>query len=398
MPAGGFEPIVGPAHVRESGGETLDGVPVEATVRPGTAGEVAACLGRAREQGLALVPSGGGTKLGWANPLDARRVVRLDLRRLRDLSLDPDEGIATVGAGAELGVLARAAAESGKRVLVDGPQEGATLGGTLASDPPAARASPPRATSYEVLGATVALTNGTLARAGGKVVKNVTGFDLVRLYVGSFGTLCVMTELVLRLRPRPERRQVMVLEGGSLADLLAVAQEVRLSGAGPEGLAVLPRRAPPRLVYLLEGAEADVERRARCGPGEPGAETDWEEARRVLAEPGPAPCRLRVAARPSDTLAVADAVAGAGGEDARSLLLPLAGVALADVDAAGAPRLFEEAASNEWTLRLERAPLDLRRRLDAFGPPPATLPLMRALKQRFDPDRILSPGRFVGRL
>jgi glycolate oxidase FAD binding subunit len=398
MPAGGFEPIVGPANVADADGESLDGVPVEVTVRPGTPEEVASCLGRAREERLAVVPCGGGTKLGWANPLDAKRAVRLDLTRLRDLRLDPDEGIAMLGAGVGVEALMRAAGEVGKRVFLDGAREGATLGGTLASDPVAAEAALDRGRCYEVLGATSALANGTLAAAGGKVVKNVTGFDLVRLYLGSFGTLCVLTDVVLRLRPLPEQRRVMVLEAESLEEALAVAHEIRLAGAGPEGLAVLPCGSRPRLVCLLEGADADVDRRARSGPGEVGAGEEWERVRRVLGEPGSAPCRMRVSARPSDTRALADAVAGAAGSDAPSLLLPLGGVVVADVGVDAAPRLFEAAASHGWSVRIERAPLDLRRRLDAFGSEPATLPLMRAVKQRFDPDRILSPGRFVGRL
>jgi len=94
-----FESIVGSENVQRSEGDAIDGVPVEASVRPGSPAEVAACLARARDDRIAVVPSGAGTKLDWANPLDAKRVVRLDLRRLRDASLDPDEGIASVGAG-----------------------------------------------------------------------------------------------------------------------------------------------------------------------------------------------------------------------------------------------------------------------------------------------------------
>jgi glycolate oxidase FAD binding subunit len=354
---------------------------------------------RAREEHLAVVPSGGGTKLGWANPLDAKRVVRLDLRRLRDASLDPDEGIATVGAGLAVEDLVRAASETGKRVLCDASRPGATLGGTLASDPVTADASLDRRPPYEALGVTAALTNGTVAVAGGKVVKNVTGFDLVRLYAGSFGTLCVITELVLRLRPIPERRRVTVLEAGSLGAALAVAHEVRLDGEGPEGLAILPATPRPRLLCLLEGADADVARRAEHGPGEAGRDEDWEEVQRALGEEGvPAPCRLRLAARPSDTGELAAEVADVAGAEALRLLLPRPGIALADVDEDAAARLFDVAASHGWVIRIERAPLEVRQRLDVFGPEPTALPLMRSLKQRFDPDRILSPGRFVGRI
>ena len=99
-----------------------------------------------------------------------------------------------------------------------------------------------------------------------------------------------------------------------------------------------------------------------------------------------------------ESIALASAVADVAGADALRLLLPRLGIALADVDETAAAGLFETAASQGWAFRIERAPLEVRRRLDVFGPEPATLPLMRSLKQRFDPDRILSPGRFVGGL
>lgn len=391
-----FESIVGSENVQRSEGDAIDGVPVEASVRPGSPAEVAACLARARDEPIAVVPTGAGTKLDWANPLDAKRVVRLDLRRLRDATLDPDEGIASVGAGLAVKELARAASERGKRVLCGASHSAATLGGTFASDALAADTSLDRRFCYEVLGVGAALANGTLSFAGGKVVKNVTGFDLVRLYAGSFGTLCVVTELVLRLRPLPERRQVTVLEPASLDAALAAAHQVRLEGEGPEGVAILPGATGPRLLCLLEGADADVAHRVELGPGEAGTDEDWEPVQRALAEGGSAACRLRLAARPSDASVLASAVADAAGADALRLLLPRLGIALADVDETAAAGLFETAASEGWALRIERAPLEVRRRLDVFGPEPATLPLMRSLKQRFDPDRILSPGRFVG--
>jgi glycolate oxidase FAD binding subunit len=187
MSASGFESIVGAAHVEAVEAASLDAVPVQALVRPADAEQLAACLAHAREQGLAVVPTGGGSKLDGANPLDAERCVRLDLRRLDRLDLDPDEGIASVGAGACLADLQAAARERGKRVLFPGARPGATLGGTFSSDEIDPDASPDRHAAYEVLGATAALADGTLARAGGSVVKNVTGFDLVRLYAGAFG-------------------------------------------------------------------------------------------------------------------------------------------------------------------------------------------------------------------
>jgi glycolate oxidase FAD binding subunit len=395
MSASGFESIVGAAHVEAVEAASLDAVPVQALVRPADAEQLAACLAHARERGLAVVPTGGGSKLDGANPLDAERCVRLDLRRLDRLDLDPDEGIASVGAGACLADLQAAARERGKRVLFPGARPGATLGGTFSSDEVDPDASPDRHPAYEVLGATAALADGTLARAGGSVVKNVTGFDLVRLYAGAFGTLVVVTDLVVRLRPLPERALVRRLDAPDLAAAIAAAHERRLRGPGPEALAIRPTGAGAALFTRLEGAADDVERRAADDDGETAPEADWEALRRVAAEPGDAACRVRLGARSSDVRALAESVASAVGADALVLLLPLVGSVLADVPEPSAERLLEVARENGWVFRLERAPLALRRRIDAFGPPPATLPLMRELKRRFDPERLLSPGRFV---
>jgi glycolate oxidase FAD binding subunit len=397
MSASGFESIVGAAHVEAVEAASLDAVPVQALVRPADAEQLAACLAHARERGLAVVPTGGGSKLDGANPLDAERCVRLDLRRLDRLDLDPDEGIASVGAGACLADLQAAARERGKRVLFPGARPGATLGGTFSSDEVDPDASPDRHPAYEVLGATAALADGTLARAGGSVVKNVTGFDLVRLYAGAFGTLVVVTELVVRLRPLPERALVHRLDAPDLAAAIAAAHERRLRGPGPEALAIRPvgAGAGAALLTRLEGAVDDVERRAADGGSETAPEADWEDLRRVAAGPGDAACRVRLGARPSDLRELAESVASAAGADALVLLLPLVGSVLADVPESSAEWLLEVARENGWVCRLGRAPLAVRHHIDAFGPPPATLPLMRELKRRFDPERMLSPGRFV---
>ena len=278
MTAVGFEPIVGPEHVLDAAGEKLDGVRVGQVVRPGSPDEVAACLLRAREAGWACVPSGGGTKLGWSNPLDAKRCLRLDLGRLDHFELDPPEGVARVAAGVVLRDLERAARGCDKRIGLRCASDGATLGGTFSSDAVALDASLDRRPAYEVLGLEAALANGTLVHAGGRVVKNVTGFDLVRLFAGAFGTLGVVTWVWLRLHPRPECAQVLRADEPDLEAAIALAQQLRLGAALPDALAVRPRRpeAPGySVVWRLAGHEADVKRRREATPGDPIPESEW---------------------------------------------------------------------------------------------------------------------------
>src|SRR5262245_52378941 len=137
-----FEAIVGAAHVSRPGSETQCGARVEAVVRPGSAAEVGACLRAASESGVAVLPVGGGSKLGFGNPLDTSSCIRRELGRVGEhVALDPDEGVAELDAGAKLDAVARAAAAAGKVTLLDPLHPGATVGGAIAVDPVTPEAS-----------------------------------------------------------------------------------------------------------------------------------------------------------------------------------------------------------------------------------------------------------------
>jgi glycolate oxidase FAD binding subunit len=395
-----FEQIVGSAQVSVPAGESLDGKPVTLVLRPGTPEEVAACLAEASERAAALVVAGGGSKLCWGNPPDARGVVRLDLTRLDSrIDVNPDEGVATVQAGTRVTDLARELAPHGKRTALETPHSGATVGGTIAADAFGPDVAPDRRLRDEVLGLEVALANGSLTRCGGRVVKNVTGFDLVRLYCGSLGTLGVITAATFRLRPSPEARRLLGRGFDSWDAGIAFAGELLRGRVDPAAVAVRPDAAAAEVLWLIEGSEPDVASRAACEPGDAREVADW---RRIEAETaggdGAEPIRLRLGARASDTLALCDAIRELASERAVRLALPRAGLVFADVPVGALEPLFARATARGWTAFAERAPDDVKRRVDVFGPPPDTLPLMRALKQRFDPQRVLSPGRFVGRI
>src|SRR5258705_13269047 len=130
-----FEAIVGAAHVSRPDAETLCGARVEAIVRPASAAEVAACLRAASESGLAIVPVGGGSKLGFGNPLDTAACIRLELGRLGEHALDPDGGVAELDAGLPLETLAGKAAAPGQGTVPDPLPPPAPLGGPVAARP-----------------------------------------------------------------------------------------------------------------------------------------------------------------------------------------------------------------------------------------------------------------------
>jgi glycolate oxidase FAD binding subunit len=400
MAADPFEVIVGTQHCAAPEDDRLDGTPVARIVRPGSPAEVAHCLAEARASGRPIVASGAGSKLGWGNRTDAKQLVRLELTRLdSEMDLQAEEGIVTVRAGVEVERLARAAADHGKHTLLCELYPGATVGGTIAADPLCLDLKPDWRLRDDILGIQVAHPSGELTRAGGKVVKNVSGFDLVRLYCGSFGTLGVVTEATLRLRPLPETRTHWRRDFQNRGDALTLARD--LPALEPRSAALVPAAEGASLLWLLEGTEADVARRASDMEGTRVPPEELDAAGREAAGLTPRPegsVRVRIAARASDTRPICDALVHVGGDEALRLVLPLAGVVLAEIPEAELPRVFERADRESWSAFVEQASPQCKAEIDVFGPPPDSLPLMRAIKQRFDPDRVLAPGRFVGRI
>ena len=378
----------------------VDGVSFASVATPEKPDDVAALLAQANASGTPLVVTGGCTKLEWGNVPDARELVRLDVSGLNaTLDVQADEGIATVSAGIRVEELERAARACGKRTRLPTLYAGATVGGTIAADPLSPMPTLDGRLRNDLLGLEVALTNGSRTESGGRVVKNVTGFDLVRLYCGSLGTLGVITEATLRLWPVPELCVVCERSFQTLDTAVETVRSIEARGVAPRGIAVLVDAAGLRLVWNVEGAKADVEERCTRVEGDRVAASEWsdvEDAIVAAANADPERARVRMAARPSDTLALANALVAHGGDV--QLALPALGVVLGELAVRRCDELFDTCLADAWTVFVERAAPREKERLDVFGPAPAAIELMRALKQRFDPGRVLAPGRFMGRI
>ncbi len=394
MDARAFERVVGAEHVHLPPPADIDGVPVQLVVAPATPEEVAACLAEARERGVALVPSTGGTKLGWGNQSAAAALARLDLSRLVRVDLDASEGVATLEAGVRVAALAAAASALGQRALLDSGHAGESVGGVIATEAFGLDYAPGRRVRDELLGLRTALPDGTLARSGGRVVKNVTGFDLVRLHCGAFGTLGVIVEATLRLRPEPAAAAVLARSFPSWRDAIGFSHELVARGVRPAGIAVEPAGSGARAVWRLEGSAADLRERAGRAGGEALGDADWDRLRRARSQLV-TPARVRLGARPSDTLALVEACVELAGAGAPLLALPAPGIAFVGVPEPALGALLARAARQGWLAFVEAAPPAWKRGRDVFGPPPDALPLMRELRRRFDPEAVLSPGRFV---
>ncbi len=291
--------------------------------------------------------------------------------------------------------LAARAAAVGKATLLPALQTEATVGGVLAVEPVGPDWTLDRRARNEVLGLQVALANGELAHSGGRVVKNVTGFDMPRLFCGSFGTLGVITRATLRLRAQPECERLVCAELGSLEAGLASFARAALA-VEPAAAALVAGADGVELLVYFGGVEAAVALQAARVPGDPAPLERWSALRAsVAAPPPPGRARVRLSGRPTDLGQLARALAEVAGSGPR-IALPLAGVLLADVPDGALSALAPAAAALGAAFAAERAPDAAPIQLDVFGAPPDALPLMRALKARFDPGRVLAPGRFVG--
>ncbi|WP_131105128.1 FAD-binding oxidoreductase [Ornithinimicrobium sufpigmenti] len=394
----------------------VDGVLPQVVAHPASAEETSALLRACHQQGLAVVVRGHGSKLTWGRPPERVDVV-LDTTGMDEL-VEHSRGdlIATAGAGMPLSRLQEQLAEGGHQLVVDDLAQGSTLGGAVATGLGGPRRMWTGAIRDLVIGVRFVRADGTIAKAGGKVVKNVAGYDLAKLLTGSYGTLAVLTQVTVRLHPLPD--QQLWVEAAVPAERLAdVLQHVTHSQLVPHALEV---HAVPgeqaRIGTLLSGTVAGCESRAQTlveelrslGADDPEASPEppgwWG---RLPGREGECrPVLLKTTAVLSgipDLVAEATrqglTVTGSAGTGVLHAAMPSADGTAADPSAAAAALDAVRTTSTHHggsTIVLD-APPDLKAALDVWGPVPA-IDLMRRVKTEFDPTRTLAPGRFVGGL
>ncbi len=247
--------------------DAVGGRPARYVAAPASTAEAAALLRAAAGLGLTVVPRGSGSRLGWgASPASCDLIV--DTRRMdRVLEHAAGDLVVTVQAGIRLDELAKVLAAAGQRLAVDPPAstEGArgTVGGLIATGaagPMRYRYGSPRDL---LIGITVVRADGTVAKSGGKVVKNVAGYDLGKLFAGSLGTLGLITEATFRLHPLPEAAAWVTLE---CADSAAAASAVRAAADSPLAPSAIELTWPAAAAsisvsVLLEGEAESVDGR-----------------------------------------------------------------------------------------------------------------------------------------
>ena len=396
--------------------------------RPATLAEATEALRRADQDRERVLFLGGGTELSLGAPPAGVEVVLGTERLERIVEHAPLDQIVTVEAGVRLSSLQGTLAASGQMLALDAPWAArATLGGLVATN-----AFGPLRTRYGsvrdlIIGISIVRADGTEARGGGKVVKNVAGFDLPKLMVGSLGTLGFISTVTFRLHPRPEASRTVLfrdLDADAVRRVVLVMRQAQLEpGAAAalvhEGGDDLGVRFDGRfeLGVRFDGFEAgvrqqsmkllDLATRQGWGAESLGAEVArafW--ARHDDARESPAGFRAKLAAQPMDLERVANGAIGslfAALEVPRCVCYPTLGLAFVagEVRVPGQVAAAVNAARDavpEGSVVVHAAPPEVRGAVDVWGPPPAALPLMRAVKDRLDPGRRLAPGRLVGGL
>jgi glycolate oxidase FAD binding subunit len=427
----GLRGIVGAAHVLtgvELSPYVVEGRTPEVAVFPGSVDEVRGVVTLAAQAEIPIIPWGGGTAAARGMPA-ARAGLVLGLRRLdRILEHEPGDLTVTVEAGRTVGTLQTALGERGQWLSLDpGDGERATLGGVIATN-----AFGPRRHLYGtardlLIGVTVVTADGALVRGGGKVVKNVAGYDLPKLFVGSCGTLGIIVDLTVKLRPRPDDERLVVVPFTRLKDAGAAVRALMASDLIPNAIELVDGealraldlvRAAAGLVIGFDGLPEQVAwqveelRRIVHGDGEPRAVADdvWRHLGGAAATAFTTPAAvMRLTVLPTqvaDVMEQGAAIAGARG-------LAAAWSAHAGVGVAtGALALREPGGGvdavadvlREWrTLArtcagyavIESAPIAVKESVGVWDDGGAAGRIMQRIKCELDPRNILNTGRFV---
>ena len=419
VPTEELQGIVGEEHVREASAEdAVDGVEPALVVEPATIEETSEVMKLASREGLAVSPRGGGTKIGLGNPPRQVDLILSTARMDGIIEHVPGDQIVRVQAGLKLQDLQESLAESDQMLGVDPPEEGATIGGIAA-----ANSSGPRRLRYGtvrdlIIGIKVVLADGTVAKAGGKVVKNVAGYDLSKLFTGSLGTLGVIAEANFRLHPIRETARTVFLEVDDHEKIADVTQELTHSSFSQFVLDALEIRWEGDrgvIAALFEGIEPAVEAQSSVATevlrshgetsvlGEEDGEEFWESFARRPWDAGDV--GLKIGAPPSDLTAVLASVLGAAeraGVEARLSGHAGTGVTFAGLSGGedGLVEVVEEVREirvrRSGSVVVQEAPLIVKERLDAWGAGGDYLGLTRRVKEKFDPGYTMNPGRFLG--
>jgi glycolate oxidase FAD binding subunit len=433
---------VGPEHFRAAApAEQVSGVQPNFVIEPSTESQLAELLRLSNEAGLAVIPRGGGTKLAWGNPPASADLILSTTRLNKIIEHAWADLTVSVEAGCTIQKLQQTLAQHGQRLALDPLwPEKSTVGGILSTNDSGALRLRFGALRDLIIGVTIALPDGTLASSGGKVVKNVAGYDLPKLVTGAFGTLGVITRAVFRLHPLPRNTRtfsVSTADPEATQRLILAIQDSKLAHTALQSH--FCSEAPPTSDILFEGTEAVLAAQesllrklagtthitvlsGRVAPvyAEPrraspaalsGAEPPhavWNARQELWSFPNPAETAIASTAiakfsiLPASMARTIELVSRAADKNQLGWKALMYATGLAWLRLEGQPAslrvalqsLREELERREGSVVVLHRPENMSH-FDTWGTPGDALPLMQSVKHRLDPANTLNPARFL---
>ena len=417
---------------------TFDGYTPKAVVLPASVQEMQEILQFAAKQALSIMPAGAGTKLGIGNLPKKVDVILATTHLNSVIEYEPADLTVTVEAGIRLADLQTELAQHRQYLAMNPPYaDRCTIGGIVATNASGSFRLRHGTARNQVLGLRVVRADGTVVKSGGKVVKNVAGYDLNKLYIGAFGTLGIITEVTLKLSPIPVRQVILTADFQNVQD------------AADTGLAIVGSQTLPMFVNLFVNSdlmreETEVSTNESkptltVGFGGDPETVSWQltqcqgimeqnraigvtviegESRQHLqeaiqefpADNGNTEIVIaKLNLKRTDIAGIALQIVGTNwARDAQMMALLGSGVLYltipvsSDTDfqtlADALTQLRQSVMAMQGNLIIEAAPPELKQRIDVWGSVEGTLRLMKQIKAKFDPEGLLNPGRFISNI
>ncbi|MGB2927132.1 MAG: FAD-binding oxidoreductase [Limnothrix sp.] len=370
----------------------------------------------AQQEKKTIIPCGNGSKLAWGGVtsgadwlVSTKKLNGILEHAVNDLTI-------TVEAGLTLAALQKHLAAYNQFLPLDPsfPAD-ATLGGIVATADAGSWRQRYGGVRDLLLGITVVRTDGEFAKAGGKVVKNVAGYDLMKLFTGSYGSLAIATELTFRLYPLQELSQTILVTGSNAniakacqrlmdsvltptgADLLSQALMQQLDLGNSFGLLVRFEAIQESITAQINELEAIAAALSLQTQSQP--ETLWRKISATIHQ-SPVYCKVGVLpTHATELLTLCETLTDGAGS---GMIHIKSGLGLLHFPHAKFLRQFQEVRQfcqqNQGFLTVLDAPYSLKTQFEPCGYNGSALPLMKKIKQQFDPNNLLSPGRFVGKI
>jgi len=409
-----FIDILGAEKVRPTTpADSISGVQPQLILEPATESELAAALRLADESKLAVIPRGGSTKLGWGNSPSRADVILSTARLNKILEHAWADLTVSVEAGCAIQTLQETLAQHGQRLALDPLwPERATIGGILSSNDSGALRLRFGALRDLIIGVTIALPDGTLASSGGKVVKNVAGYDLPKLVTGALGTLGVITRAVFRLHPLPHNTRCFTVSRTSAEDtqkLVLAIQDSKLAHVALQSC--LTAKSTPTIDILFEGTEAGLDAQAArlrtlCGSAQisEASSATWNARQDLWSFSNREETAVaKISVLPTDlarSIELFRRTANSGHFYWKSQMYAI-GLGWLRLEGPS-DRLHQALIALQPAIEKMGGSLVLLHRptsmpaFDAWGTPGDSLSLMKSIKRQLDPANTLNPGRFVG--